>query len=806
MQEKSALKKILRKVAAVATGVGMLGMTLTGALAVDLGSYPKPFDGANTIFVIGSGSTEDNAAVADIALGLPTTQTTGTTTTAGGHEHNKDIPVGLEVNSTAEGFGATEDADDIEGFLDTTIRIKIGSVDDNYDVRDEIRLSSTSGDLNGKVPLTVETGLSYNQDEDWKDRVFVPMTQGSWGYYYVYETTLKTGNYISNSTNEEPIQLEFLGKLFQIEGTSSVSTTNKIVVNVGQKFHLHAGETVVVDGKEVTLVQTSDRGTAGAATVSVDGVTEVINGDSDETVNGLEVRIEDVSDDVGIEFDSATMYVGEKARATFADGEAFIGEDEDDPAWVWDLSDLTGSAPIIGIAWNLNLNDPDEDDNPLYEHPLFEEESICLPFDYACIVFEGLKIDDYRDYEIDTGLSEDLWYNTTSVDSSLAADLASKKVLQIKARGARDKGIKVSKDWDTPTTRTTTDTVLLYVNETGGLEGYRKVENGNKNVRFGKIAAPAVGTTGGLGGPLRAGSTYTTDTIQIDYKDTQLNMEVFWRGNGSEASSSGAFSYAPNGTILSGTIIVNGGTEPSGTIRRYGNLSIYFETDEGLYESTTGKNVINYLGHSDSDSVVAYDVVYGNFKSVGSVNGGLVSASDYDITGYDEDLRMPNGIIILDPDAHKTRDSFEFRVPADYREFKANLIVRSSGARGGASTPTSAEGPATLKDTDVTDLTQYNAIVVGGPAINKVAADLLGLPFPTYGGSGNLGFGEGEAIIQLKKNGANYALVVAGYEADDTKRAGKALLNYADFKTQLTGKQSVMVKGTSLEVSGITVE
>jgi len=47
MQESFVLKakKTIKKVAAVSTGLAMLGATVTGALATDLGNYPSAYSG-----------------------------------------------------------------------------------------------------------------------------------------------------------------------------------------------------------------------------------------------------------------------------------------------------------------------------------------------------------------------------------------------------------------------------------------------------------------------------------------------------------------------------------------------------------------------------------------------------------------------------------------------------------------------------------------------------------------------------------------------------------------------------------------
>ena len=58
-------------------------------------------------------------------------------------------------------------------------------------------------------------------------------------------------------------------------------------------------------------------------------------------------------------------------------------------------------------------------------------------------------------------------------------------------------------------------------------------------------------------------------------------------------------------------------------------------------------------------------------------------------------------------------------------------------------------------------------IVVGGPAVNEVAADLLGLSFPTYDSAS--GVNEGEAVIRFFES--ENSVLVYGWSAADTKAA-----------------------------------
>ena len=57
--------KFIKQIAAVGTGIAMLGATMTGALAADLGTLPEPFVASdayvNVAMVIGAGSDDADA-------------------------------------------------------------------------------------------------------------------------------------------------------------------------------------------------------------------------------------------------------------------------------------------------------------------------------------------------------------------------------------------------------------------------------------------------------------------------------------------------------------------------------------------------------------------------------------------------------------------------------------------------------------------------------------------------------------------------------------------------------------------------
>ncbi|MBI2665241.1 hypothetical protein HYX12_01305 [Candidatus Woesearchaeota archaeon] len=77
---------------------------------------------------------------------------------------------------------------------------------------------------------------------------------------------------------------------------------------------------------------------------------------------------------------------------------------------------------------------------------------------------------------------------------------------------------------------------------------------------------------------------------------------------------------------------------------------------------------------------------------------------------------------------------------------------------------------ATKLDSEVASVSAQNLIVVGGPCVNTVAAELLGNPADCAEG-----FTPGKARVKLFENGEKVAMLVAGYSGADTRLAGKVV-------------------------------
>ena len=104
---------------------------------------------------------------------------------------------------------------------------------------------------------------------------------------------------------------------------------------------------------------------------------------------------------------------------------------------------------------------------------------------------------------------------------------------------------------------------------------------------------------------------------------------------------------------------------------------------------------------------------------------------------------------------------------------------------------------ATKLDSEISSVSAQNLIVVGGPCVNTVAAELMGNP----AGDCTAGFVPGKARVKLFEHAnGNMAMLVAGYNGADTRLAGKVVANRPG---ELSGME-VQIEGTTASSATIS--
>ncbi len=156
----------------------------------------------------------------------------------------------------------------------------------------------------------------------------------------------------------------------------------------------------------------------------------------------------------------------------------------------------------------------------------------------------------------------------------------------------------------------------------------------------------------------------------------------------------------------------------------------------------------------------------------------------YSSMGTKIQFNEPSG----DPDEMTLTYPVDQKLPQLYVTSGATTTSTSGD---GTLTPVSVTVDATKLDVEVADVTAQNLIVVGGPCINSVAAELLGssMDYPAC----TQGFKPGTARVKVFDNGENVAMLVAGYTGAETRVAGKVVAERYD---ELSGEE-VEIEGTT---------
>ncbi len=120
----------------------------------------------------------------------------------------------------------------------------------------------------------------------------------------------------------------------------------------------------------------------------------------------------------------------------------------------------------------------------------------------------------------------------------------------------------------------------------------------------------------------------------------------------------------------------------------------------------------------------------------------------------------------------------------------AGTVTRTEGGAG--SVMTDVVNPISVGfaifDSQAPSIGSENLIVVGGPCVNTVAAELM-----RSGADCTAGFVPGKALIKSFEQSGKVALLVAGYEGLQTHAAARVLANYGDYATKLKGAEVEVV-------------
>jgi hypothetical protein len=591
---------------------------------------------------------------------------------------------------------------------------------DDYDVHEEVVL--------GNSKLNIQTSLT--SDADYADEPVLEIGRDDVKYFFKFDDEIDTGD-VSEDT---PLRVELLGKELKIVdfGTDSVE------VRLVEDEWMNVGDTMSTDGYKVSLVNVGENDVVLVEVEKLgDSTRKIIDKGEEVTVLGLRVAVLDVFYSGSGNDSSAVLAFGEEVTKRYYDGDAFIGEDEDEPTWVWDItcSDNAVEKPVLGVSYDLNKDD--ETDSP----PGIGE-SIELPYKYVTVYFDSLTEEEYGEYR--------LW-QSDSFDLSDAGYGTSEDVFILEST-SDEEGLFVDSDDAGTDLDYYTDELYLYEDTSGDLLVFYR-DTDDRDVHKSTIE---VAQFAGF-----------TDIAQLKFDDTEALIKLHGSSNNPEGEDLKFVFENVLGT--SDEEIIVDLEDVAGDLEKLGSLA---DDAEASDVHVTGITADKDVGTYDEDVLTEYGNILDNPED---------NANDDKVMLY-----VPAGqvkaTVIISSEETTSEDTEDTETGDVIKEVKP---IRTAVAK----LDTEISDPATISK---------HLILVGDAAVNRLAAKARGVSYPTYGSAGVFEFGEGEAVIKIYdgvfKEGQQVVLV-AGWTADDTRLATLVAQNWQEHLDGETAT-AVLVSGT----------
>jgi hypothetical protein len=730
----------------------------------------------------------------------------------------------------------------------------------------------------GSGPLLV-----FAKDDDGNEAVgdYILVDDGDLFYNYTFgfDTDIEYDNTSSSTAADdlEDTTIDMLGKPFII---SNVETVNGAI----DEIELLTGDTIVVltkgqeftfDGSTVKVTAVTDPDASDIECgVSVDGTVKFIDEGDDEEFDGLRIGVSDVFAIHGAtEEDACELTLGSDLILLDNGGEIEIGgidigDREGDPDVVTNVAITSDGTTGLWAGFNVEVFADDdiyigsETDGDDWEDPAFgafkisyaglsgstERVAFSTSGDTGEFVFmnndnEEVEIEFFREnnaFNIFFGNSEDKVMlveddTLTNLSAMDLSDPASEGLYAIDANNEFWAGKNVFFINDSTEEIDALEGTQLFVvtsGQTARVIEIREIDpdaSGNGHVSFQDL------------------------TYGVDY-DNEGDVNDTEDGNNPES-----YSLSSVGTITLTWFQHANGPAVMATNINLADINPNLDTDfadDAMAAETESETLIDLnwgLGNITSiilrENSDVTDVVRQNITVLPEYNAadeellldtpdldGAVDVDYFDFEDADEDndndryaMTVAGSLVHTneDDDSNINKVNVDL-VMGEARFAEAFISEISAVIVGGADTITEevvttsvTSLPVVKLDTEVVSKTAQPLILVGGPAVNRLTAEALGLDYPTYGGQlpASLGLTEGVGIIKLVENafgGSNVALVVAGWEAQNTRDAANVLKDYSSYAlsgsaVQVTSSAGVLTVGpvvvtTTEEVEETTEE
>ena len=109
------------------------------------------------------------------------------------------------------------------------------------------------------------------------------------------------------------------------------------------------------------------------------------------------------------------LKIGKDITKRYTSGEAYIGQNTDDPTWVWDIQNLGTDKGFIGVKYNRKQTRAKDD-------VVYTGGSYMFPDNFAEVKFDGVTNVSYKDFNIGFDSSVDLWNSTDLTSTAQTQD------------------------------------------------------------------------------------------------------------------------------------------------------------------------------------------------------------------------------------------------------------------------------------------------------------------------------------------------------------------------------------------------
>jgi hypothetical protein len=732
------MKINFRKISAIAASALMTGMSMGVAAAAD---YPAPFVSggvANVAVVYGTGagvSDLDFIQAGNIQESLAEYVTGGSVTIEGGESFT------LEKSSNNFNFGNALNSPYID-LDDAEMDFLADGVYDDGDI-DE--------DYTQKITLGTKT-LGIFSDSDYNSKT--PTLGFDWDNGdNILDYDIEFDDAIAFEDLEDT-DFPLMGKEYYVLDVDLSTNATITLLDSAEKVVLSEGDSVTVGGKTVSIEYIE----TGEVKLNIDGeiTSKLADHGYEELDDGSYVVVNEVmyaSKETGVSKVEFSIGAG---KIELLDGEEIEVNDEDVDGLVVTFDSNT-ELTSLNFAWNSDG-----------ESFLTEEDALVMPlFESISLVFGGLTFPDSPEtIALETGETMTLSMGNYELPLMIIDDSNSSKA----TLGEEDYPLV-----------TVVSNVTNYTAGSTNTDAF--LDEGLDLIEGARFLITTVDTDLGDIETLY----YEVETIDWDTPDVLVELTDLIGSSDvtfddlTDTPDVGDVTFAleqVNATHV--YLTFSGATLSYNTAISDNGMKVTLPANDFDDTEDVGTGVVLTFTEADKDEDVGAGMPF--TVTVKSTSNEKLHASVTNVSTYEDGDDMYWGHVVSDLASKinhdQTADEYEFEIEYYGGEVTAEVMVV-----GGSSTVSPGEstlGNILVKDTEVSSVATKNLIVVGGSCINSAAAALVGGTMCGAAWTQATGIGAGQFLIKGYEDSTittELALLVAGYEAEDTVKATTYLTN-----------------------------